>query len=210
MSITLHNVQTEFFSNVNLKLEKNEKIAIIGENGVGKTTLLRTILGLVKSSGDIKILDNDLKRKKDFKKIYPHIGYLFQDSDDSFITSSVLEEIAFNLYNKSEDYEASYSKALELLNEFEIEHLKDKLPIKLSGGQKRIVAICACIVHQPEILLLDEPTNHLDARLANLVEEKIKNYEGSVVLIAHNIDFAKNIVDKFYELSEDGLKEVSV
>ncbi len=210
MSIILNNLKTDVFENINLKLNNNEKIAIIGQNGVGKTTLLRAILGLEKSTGEISILEQKLKNLNDFKKIYPHVGYLFQDSDDSFITSNVLDEVAFNLYNKTGKYESSYEKALQLLNEFKISDLKDKLPIKLSGGQKRVVAICACLISNPKILLLDEPTNHLDKDMSNIVEKKLKEYNGSIILIAHNIEFAKKIVDKFYKLTKTGLKEVKV
>ena len=210
MSIILNKLKTEFFSDVNLELKSNEKIAIVGQNGSGKTTLLRTILGLNKSEGDINIFGKNLKSKDDFKKIYPKIGYLFQDSDDSFITSSVIDEVAFNLYNQNDDYENSYKKAELLLEEFGISDLKDKLPIKLSGGQKRVVAICASLIHEPDILLLDEPTNHLDKEMSAVLEKKLKEYKGNIILIAHNIEFAKKIVDKFYKLEANGLMEIEV
>ena len=210
MSIILNNLKTDFFANVNLVLKNNEKIAIVGQNGVGKTTLLRTILGLEKNEGDINIFGENLKSKDDFKKIYSKIGYLFQDSDDSFIASNVLDEVAFNLYNQNEDYENSYKKAEQLLEEFGVSNLKDKLPIKLSGGQKRVVAICACLVHNPDILLLDEPTNHLDNEMTQIVEKKLKEFDGNVILIAHNIEFAKKIVDKFYKLESNGLTEIKI
>jgi len=210
VSIILNNLKTDFFSNVSLELKEHEKIAIVGQNGSGKTTLLRTILGLNKSKGDINILGQNLKSKDDFKKIYSKIGYLFQDSDDSFITSSVLDEVAFNLYNQNDDYENSYKKAEELLEDFTISKLKDKLPIKLSGGQKRVVAICACLIHEPDILLLDEPTNHLDKEMSDIVEKKLKEYKGNIILIAHNIEFAKKVVDKFYKLESNGLMEIEI
>ena len=210
MSIILNKLKTDFFSDVNLNLQNNEKIAILGQNGVGKTTLLRTILGLEKSTGEINIFGETLKSKDHFKKIYSKIGYLFQDSDDSFITSSVIDEIAFNLYNQNDDYDASYKKAEELLEEFGISELRDKLPIKLSGGQKRVVAICACLVHNPNLLLLDEPTNHLDKEMSIILEKKLKEYKGNIIIIAHNIEFAKKIVDKFYKLESNGLIEIEV
>lgn len=210
MSIILNNLKTDIFSNINLELKENEKIAIVGQNGAGKTTLLRTILGLKKSEGDINIFGENLKSKDDFKKIYPQIGYLFQDSDDSFIASSVIDEVAFNLYNQNDDYENAYKKANELLEEFGISELKDKLPIKLSGGQKRIVAICACLVHNPKLLLLDEPMNHLDKDMEQILQKKLKEYDGSIILIVHNIEFAKKIVDKFYKLQSDCLKKIEI
>ena len=210
MSIILNNLKTDVFSNVNLTLKDNEKIAIVGQNGSGKTTLLRTILGLNKSKGDINLFGKSLKTKNDFKKIYSKIGYLFQDSDDSFITSSVLDEVAFNLYNQNDDYENAYKKAEQLLEDFGISKLKDKLPIKLSGGQKRVVAICACLIHEPDILFLDEPTNHLDKEMSVIVEQKLKEYKGNIILIAHNIEFAKKIVDKFYKLESSGLMEIEI
>jgi len=210
VSIIINKLKTDVFSNVNLELKSNEKIAIVGQNGSGKTTLLRTILGLNKSEGEINLFGKNLKSKDDFKKIYSKIGYLFQDSDDSFIASSVIDEVAFNLYNQNDDYENSYKKAEQLLEEFGISDLKDKLPIKLSGGQKRIVAICACLMHDPDILFLDEPTNHLDQDMAFILEKKLKEYNGNIILIAHNIEFAKKIVDKFYKLESTGLTEIEI
>ena len=210
MSIILSNLKTEFFSNVNLELTKNEKIAILGENGAGKTTLLRTILGLIPYEGEIQILDKKISSKKDFKEVYSSVAYLFQDSDDSFIASSVIEEVAFNLYNKTQDLELSTKKALEILKEFGLAELKDKIPVKLSGGQKRIVAICALLIHSPKVLLLDEPTNHLDEKFTAKVEKKIKEFDGNVILVVHNIEFAKRVVDKFYRLTKIGLEEVNL
>jgi len=210
LSIILSNLKTEFFSNVNLELTKNEKIAILGENGAGKTTLLRTILGLIPYEGEIQILDKKISSKKDFKEVYSSVAYLFQDSDDSFIASSVIEEVAFNLYNKTEDLELSTKKALEILKEFGLDELKDKIPVKLSGGQKRIVAICALLIHSPKVLLLDEPTNHLDEKFTAKVEKKIKEFDGNVILVVHNIEFAKRVVDKFYRLTKIGLEEVNL
>jgi len=210
LSIILSNLKTEFFSNVNLELTKNEKIAILGENGAGKTTLLRTILGLIPYEGEIQILDKKISSKKDFKEVYSSVAYLFQDSDDSFIASSVIEEVAFNLYNKTQDLELSTKKALEILKEFGLDELKDKIPVKLSGGQKRIVAICALLIHSPKVLLLDEPTNHLDEKFTAKVEKKIKEFDGNVILVVHNIEFAKRVVDKFYRLTKIGLEEVNL
>lgn len=210
MSITLNNIKTDVFSNLSLEVKKGEKIAIIGENGIGKTTFLRTLLGLVKFEGEIKIFEKQVKKKKDFKAIYDKFAYLFQDSDDSFIAPSVIEELSFNLYNKTGDYEYSLSEALKIAKEFNIEHIKDKLPLKLSGGQKRITAIASVLVHKPKVLLLDEPSNHLDKKVSTLVQKKLKEFDGTIIMVAHDIEFAKGIVDKFYELKNNELLEVQV
>ncbi len=210
MPIILDNIKTDIFSNISLKLNEGEKIAIIGENGIGKTTFLRTLMGLVPFEGEMQILDTKLKEKKDFRAVYGELGYLFQDSDDSFIAPSVQEEIAFSQYNKTGDFEEAMNRAGKLLNAFKIEHIKDKVPIKLSGGQKRIVSIAAVMAHDPKILLLDEPSNHLDTNVSLLVLEKLKEFKGSIIMVAHDIEFAKNIVDKFYKLDSNGLKEIDV
>lgn len=210
MSIILDNVKTDIFSNISLSLKEGEKIAIVGENGIGKTTFLRTLMGLIPFEGDMQILGTTLKEKKDFRAVYGDLGYLFQDSDDSFIAPSVHEEIAFSQYNKTGDFDEAMSRADKLLEDFKIDHIKDKVPIKLSGGQKRIVSIAAVMVHDPKILLLDEPSNHLDENVSLLVSDKLKEFKGSIIMVAHNMDFAKNIVDKFYKLDSNGLKEIDV
>jgi ATPase subunit of ABC transporter with duplicated ATPase domains len=110
--------------------------------------------------------------------------------------------------NKIESKEISQSKATELLQEFGIEHLKSDIPMNLSGGQKRLVSICATLVDNPKILLLDEPSNHLDTNSIDLVQQKLREYDGAMVIVAHDIEFTKAIVDRFYEMSQDGIQEV--
>ena len=210
MSIILNKVKTEVFSNISLELKKGEKIAILGKNGIGKTTFLRTLMGLVPFEGDIKIFDTNLKDKKDFKTIYSDVGYLFQDSNDSFIAPSVHEEVAFSLYNKTSNFNESMAKAENILKEFKIEHIKDKVPLKLSGGQKKIVSIAAVLAHEPKLLLLDEPANDLDTSVSSMLQDRLNRFDGSMIIIVHNINFAKNIVDKFYELTSSGLNEVFI
>jgi len=210
LSIILNKVKTEVFSNISLELKKGEKIAILGKNGIGKTTFLRTLMGLVPFEGDIKIFDTNLKDKKDFKTIYSDVGYLFQDSNDSFIAPSVHEEVAFSLYNKTSNFNESMAKAENILKEFKIEHIKDKVPLKLSGGQKKIVSIAAVLAHEPKLLLLDEPANNLDTSVSSMLQDRLNRFDGSMIIIVHNINFAKNIVDKFYELTSSGLNEVFI
>jgi cobalt/nickel transport system ATP-binding protein len=208
LSITINSLANRSCKNITFKLRNKEKIAIIGKNGVGKTTLLKSILGLVEYTGSINILDKDITSQSEHKDANEHIGFLFQDSDDSFIAPTVLEEIAFNLMNKIESKEISQSKATELLQEFGIEHLKSAIPMNLSGGQKRLVSICATLVDNPKILLLDEPSNHLDTNSIDLVQQKLREYDGAMVIVAHDIEFTKAIVDRFYEMSQDGIQEV--
>lgn len=66
------------------------------------------------------------------------------------------------------------------------------------------------MIHEPDILLLDEPTNHLDNEMSAIVEKKLQEYHGNIILIAHNIEFAKKIVDKFYKLESNGLTEIEI
>lgn len=210
MDIILNKVSNEILNDISLEIAKNQKIAIVGENGVGKTTFLRTLVGLSPFSGEMMIFGKNMQEQKDFKELYKDIGYLFQDSDDSFIAPSVLEEVAFNLYNKTDDMQSALQEAQKLLQEFGIEELAQKVPVQLSGGQKRIVALCAVFIHSPKLLLLDEPNNHLDDKFSLKIKQKLKEYEGSIIMVVHNTEFAKGIVDRFYHLDKEGLKEIDV
>ncbi len=212
-SITLKNISIKneekiLFENVNLNLTHKEKIAIIGENGIGKTTLLRAIVGLKNFTGEIEIFHNKLKNSVDFKNARKKIGFLFQDPDDQFITPSVLEEVAFNLINQNMSEEKAFLKTDNFLKQFGILHLQNRIPTHLSGGEKKLVALLSILITEPEIVLLDEPSNYLDKKSILNIQDILINLDKTVVIITHDLEFVKPIVSSIYELKRDGLKNI--
>lgn len=193
------------FNNINLNLKHKEKIAIIGENGIGKTTLLRAIVGLKESLGEIEIFHNLLQNKRDFIEARRKVGFLFQDPDDQFITPSVLEEVAFNLINQNIPQDKAILKTKAFLKQFGILHLQNRIPTHLSGGEKKLVALLSILIDEPEILLLDEPSNYLDKNSISKIQDILITIDKSMIIITHDLNFVKPIVSNIYELKRDGL-----
>ncbi|WP_330409737.1 ABC-F family ATP-binding cassette domain-containing protein [Romboutsia maritimum] len=162
---------------INIKMERGQKIAIIGSNGIGKTTLLKSLMGINKPiSGNIKIGKHQ------------EIGY-FEQEIKIENDNTALEEI-WNEFYKYNRYEIrSMLARCGLTNE----HIDSKISI-LSGGEQSKIRLCKLINRPSNILILDEPTNHLDIDAKNELKKALKEYKGSLILVCHERDFYKDIV----------------
>ena len=144
---------------INLDLGHKEKIAILGSTAKGKTTLAKIIVGLKQAyEGEIYLFHNKINSENDFEKFMPKIGFLFQNVEDTFIFPTVIEEVAFDLLNQKESKTQAYKKSLEILEFFGIKDLKNKFPLKLSGGEKKT---CSTLCY------FDKRSFHLNLRRAN-------------------------------------------
>ncbi|KAA0258623.1 ABC transporter ATP-binding protein [Deferribacter autotrophicus] len=197
---------TLIFENVNLHIKHKDKIAIIGPNGIGKTTLLKIISGLKKpKTGEIYVFDNRIETDDDYEKVRKKIGFLFQNSDDQFIFPTVKDDIAFGLFNLGMKKSEVEKKVKNILDDLEIAHLAEKSPFKLSGGEKKLVALAGILVCEPEILLLDEPTTALDDNAINKIIKILTSLDKTILIVSHNIEFVKKVTFFQYRLKKDGL-----
>lgn len=165
------------FENFNLKIQENEFLTILGKTGVGKSTILRVISGLLKlQSGTLKVAGD--------------LSLCFQDSR-LFPNMTVYENIAYPLKVKNYNKDEIKSIVDSLIKDFRLENIKDRMPSNLSGGETKRVALARCIATKPKILLLDEPTSNLDFEVKIEVRELIKNihkkYKCTTVMITHDI-----------------------
>ncbi len=193
--------------NIDLNVTHKEKIAIIGPNGCGKTTLLNIIAGLQKQeSGSLEIFHNNIKNENDFKPLRNLMGYLFQNSDNQFLAPVVIDDVAFSLLSGGMEKKEALLKAKMILQDLDIEHLKDKIVYNLSGGEKKLVALAGVLVTQPKLMLLDEPTNALDLKMQLKLVEILKNMDKSIIIVSHNREFIDSIVHSIYEITPNGLK----
>jgi len=185
-------------NNLNLNIPKGESLVILGGSGSGKSVLAKTIIGLLSPDlGSIKI---NSKNKNKF-------GVLFQNSA-LFDYVTVWENISFN-YKKRFNISKKEAKqlAMEKLNDVGLEeNIADMLPIELSGGMKKRVALARAIAHNPEIIILDEPTSGLDPIMSDIVNEIIiklsKVLHPTIITITHDIYSAFRIADKIAVLYE--------
>lgn len=191
--------------NINVKIYKGEKLAIMGSNGAGKSTFFLNLNGVLQPEKGEIILDGLKIGKKEFTELRRKVGFVFQDSDSQIIASNVRSEISFgpmNLGLKKEDVIKRVDNAVKYMN---IEKLQDRAPHYLSGGEKKSVSIADILAMEPEILIFDEPMAALDPVNADNVElilDRLHN-DGKTLLIAtHDVDFAYRFADRILVFSD--------
>jgi len=187
-NITISFAKKILFENLNLNLFPNDRVCLIGKNGVGKSTLMNSIADVFEfDSGERWVAPNSV------------LGYLTQ-------SEKIRENVKVSDYIK-EGIEIDERK--EYLIDIVCENLKidkERLTSELSGGQKRRVNLAKSLVIQPDILLLDEPTNHLDLEIIEWLENYLKNFPGSLIIISHDRKFLEKVSNKVFWIRAGNVK----
>jgi energy-coupling factor transport system ATP-binding protein len=177
---------------VNLEIQKGQFLAIIGENGTGKSTLMKLICGLLKPNQGVVETAGVDTTAKGLDEVLPHVGYLFQNPDNQLFMTSVEEEIAFGPRRRNcspEEVAARVDEALELMG---LQEARKQHPFTLSRGQRQRLAVATVLAARPTLLLLDEPTTGQDQialdNLMHLTQNLIQNHGCSVVMVTHDMD----------------------
>lgn len=177
---------------LNLEVEKDQWISIIGRNGSGKSTLARLIDGLIEAKSGIITVDGFKVNEQNVWQIRSRIGVVFQNPDNQFVGANVEDDVAFGLENRQINHDEMVkrvNKSLELVGMAEFAKHE---PSKLSGGQKQRVAIAGILAMQPQIIILDEATSMLDPEgrrdLIQLIRDLKTQYHFTVIAITHDID----------------------
>ena len=192
---------TRVLDHLNLEINKGDRIGMMAPNGSGKTTLLHTIMGLCKpESGTIEVFGKLLKNEKDFIPVRSKIGLLFQDSDDQLFCPTVLDDVAFGPLNLGFAPQEAINISRKTLERLGIQNFEHRVTHRLSGGQKRLVALAAVLAMEPEVLLLDEPTAGLDNKVKEKLIHILNALDISYFVISHEFDFAKAVTDKIYSM----------
>lgn len=174
---------------INLSMERGEKLVLFGANGIGKTTLLKSILGLNKAlSGEVNLGD------------YLEIGYFEQETKDDN-NRSCIEEI-WSEFPSFSQYEVRSALAKCGLM---TKHIESQVRV-LSGGEKAKVRLCKLINRASNVLVLDEPTNHLDVDAKDELKRALKEYKGSIILICHEPDFYEGLATRVMDCSDWALR----
>ncbi|MGM0547717.1 MAG: energy-coupling factor ABC transporter ATP-binding protein [Bacillota bacterium] len=171
----------------NFSLKKGDRIALIGDNGCGKTTFFKLIMGLLKpDAGQIKIFGQKREKEEDFIEIRERIGYLFQDSDNQLFSPTVEEDIAFGPINLGKSKAEAKAIVAEKLALVKMEGFEKKVTYNLSQGQKKIIAFAAVLAMEPDILLLDEPFASLDKQSVKRMIKILNKIPQSFIIVSHN------------------------
>ncbi len=210
LNYQLNGDDIKVLKNINFEIKKNERVAIIGESGSGKTSLLMVMSCLEKpTTGSILLNNEDLslmneKKKTEIRK--KKIGLIFQQFY-LIPNYTALENVMFPMQINNLNHEEK--KANLILSEIGLAHRKNNLPSELSGGEQQRVAIARAISFGPEIILADEPTGNLDEKNTELVSNLLLNYSKkkkiSLILVTHNMKLAKKC-DRVMKLSDGSLK----
>ncbi len=191
-------------NNVCLTVNRGDRIGLVGPNGSGKTTLFHIIMGLLKpTSGTIEFFGAPVKTDNDFRQVYKTVGLLFQDSDDQLFSPTVIEDVAFGPLNLGKSKSDAGNIARMTLDRLGIGDFAQRITHKLSGGEKRLVALAAVLSMKPELVLLDEPSTGLDEKTKEILVDVLNRLELSYILISHESDFMSRIVNTIYTM-EDG------
>jgi len=188
--------KTKAIDNLSFTLEKRENIALAGENGAGKTSLLLAIAGVLEiASGTIEVNGIQLSRKT-INEIRKQIGLVFQNPDDQLFMPFVFDDIAFGCRNFGMTEEQVAVHVEEVLSQLNISHLRNRSSLKLSSGEKRIAAIAAVLAMKPSVLMFDEPTAFLDPKAKRTLVETLKKLEHSKIIATHDMEFAAEVCDR--------------
>ncbi len=198
---------------INLKIEKNEFIGIIGQTGSGKSTLVKQLNGLLKpDKGQVLLNGIDIfSNIKETQKARFKIGMVLQYPEDQLFAETVFKDIAFgpeNIGLSQNEVRAQVLNAAKFVGLSE--DILDRSPFEISGGEKRRVAIAGIIAMNPDVLVLDEPSASLDPNGRKLLLSQIKRYHEeqhkTVILISHNMEDIVNLADRVVVLENGEIK----
>lgn len=193
---------TQALHDISLSIPKGKKIAILGENGSGKSTFFKLLMGLEKpTSGEIRFLNEPLQySKKQLVHLREQVGYIFQEADNQLFASTVKQDILYgpiNLKWSPEKIERHVTNAIQLT---ELDHLTERPIHFLSGGQKKRVTIAGVYAMDPKIYILDEPTSSLDYYFSNQLTTyltKLDQEDRTFLYSTHQVNLIYGWADYF-------------
>ena len=179
------------------------RTGLVAPNGSGKTTLFHIIMGLTKpDTGQIEVFGKTVSQEKDFLEVRHRIGLLFQDADDQLFSPTVLEDVAFGPLNLGKSRQEAIAISRKMLSSLGLDGFEDRITLKLSGGEKRLVSLAAVLAMQPEVLLLDEPSAGLDEETKAHLIEILQNLDISYIIVSHEFDFLAGLAESIYTLQD--------
>jgi len=198
---------TRALEGLSFEVEMGEKVAILGPNGAGKSTLLLILMGLLTpQSGKVYIQGREMNGKT-AAELRRHIGLVFQDPDDQLFMPRVWDDVAFGPMNMQLSEEEVSRRVREALRSTGMSGYEDRMPHRLSQGEKKRIAIAGVLAMDPEILLLDEPTSDLDPAARSQLIELLKGLDQTVLIATHDIEAAIQTTQRAVVINKKKLAE---
>ena len=187
---------TPALQGVSFRITHGESVGIIGANGAGKSTLLLHLNGyLTPQGGTVRIGDFPLTRKT-LQHVRRTVGMVFQDPDDQLFMPRVYDDVAFGPLNLGIPAEEVEDKVMTALRTVGVAHLRDRPPYRLSGGEKRSVAIASVLSMSPNILVMDEPTSNLDPKARRQLIHLLRSFTHTIIIATHDLDMVLDICSR--------------
>jgi len=181
----------QVLKNIDLNVERGSKIAFVGQNGQGKSTLAKIIVGELKHEGQLKLGHN------------VQIGYFAQNQAEYLDGSKSVLDTMIDAAN-----EKNRSKVRDILGSFLFRGDEAEKYVRvLSGGERNRLALAKLLLQPFNVLVMDEPTNHLDIKSKNVLKEALKRFEGTLILVSHDRDFLQGLTNSVYEFKDQKIKE---
>ncbi|PWK21088.1 ABC-F family ATP-binding cassette domain-containing protein [Xanthomarina spongicola] len=194
--IEAHNISKNYddvqvLENIDITIERDSKTAFVGQNGQGKSTLAKIIVGEIKYQGTLKLGHN------------VQIGYFAQNQADYLDGNKTVLDTMIDAAN-----EKNRSKVRDILGSFLFSGEEaDKYVRVLSGGERNRLALAKLLLQPLNVLVMDEPTNHLDIKSKNVLKDALKKFEGTLILVSHDRDFLQGLTNRVYEFKDFKIKE---
>ncbi len=186
---------------ISFSVAAGERVALVGLNGSGKTTILMTAVGLVPHQGEIRVGGVVLTRKT-LSPIRDRIGFLFNVPEDQLLFSRVVDDVEFGLLRRGRSSSEATAKAVQTLDELGVAHLAESPLHHLSHGQKQRVALAGALAADPHLLLLDEPSAGLDPPGKRVLARLLERPGAAMLVATHDLDFAARVCKRFIMLDQ--------
>lgn len=195
---------TEAVRDLNLTIASGEKVALIGANGAGKSSLILSLVGVLPAQGRLEVEGTALSEET-LTAIRSQVGVVFQNPDDQLFLPTIYDDIAFGPLNQGLDEETIRHRVEDRLQLLGISHLRNRTALKLSGGEKRMAALATVLAMKPSFMILDEPTAFLDPRARRKLINVLKRLPHTMLIATHDLDFAAQLCSRSIILHRGGL-----
>ena len=186
---------TRALTGVDLRIEAGERMALVGENGAGKTTLLSCLLGVQQGRGTY-LFDGQAVNRRSRRQLWRNIGMVFQDSADQLFCPSVGEELAFGLRQLGIPKNEIRQRTETALSMVRLEGFEQRVPLHMSGGERKRLALACVLAMTPKLLILDEPSAGLDPRGEELLLSVLSELDVTLLLVSHDMFFVGALTNR--------------
>ncbi len=201
----------EALKNISVTIKNGERIAVLGNNGAGKSTFFLCCNGIIHPDQGRVFLDRKEigPGKKERMKLHKSVGMVFQDPDNQMIAGTVASEISFGPMNMGLAKDEVRARVDMAIQKMDLKELRNRQPFQLSGGEKKRVGIADVMAMKPRLLMFDEPTANLDPQNTALFEKNLESLEQegmSLMISTHDVDFAWHWAKRLLVFSDGQIK----